>query len=187
MSCTSKHDPCTLVWVYDNIFEWHDEYDKIRWKNVNADSQEVNTAVRQVPDTQDNDVVIILEWNEEDYPLFTFNVSSEPPAQQIINIESSQVQLVLYYDTVYNVTVVGSLCGSGRVFTTLELNYTKDYMNCSSPSNVTNASVSSLSLRYGDNVDLSCPPGLVLTGPNTTTCMEDGEWEPDPSDSTCKG
>ena len=32
----------------------------------------------------------------------------------------------------------------------------------------------------GTSVTFSCPPGLVLTGPNTSTCMRNGEWEPDP-------
>ena len=38
----------------------------------------------------------------------------------------------------------------------------------------------------GRNVIFSCPPGLVLTGPSTTTCMENGEWEPDPSGLKCE-
>ena len=37
----------------------------------------------------------------------------------------------------------------------------------------------------GANVTFFCPPGLVLTGPNTTTCMENGEWEPDPRETAC--
>ena len=39
----------------------------------------------------------------------------------------------------------------------------------------------------GTAVTFSCSPGLVLTGPNTTTCMDNGQWEPDPSEVTCKG
>ena len=31
----------------------------------------------------------------------------------------------------------------------------------------------------------SCPPGLVLNGSNTAICMENGEWEPDPSRLIC--
>ena len=33
----------------------------------------------------------------------------------------------------------------------------------------------------GATLTFSCPPGKILTGPNTTTCMENGEWEPDPT------
>ena len=32
----------------------------------------------------------------------------------------------------------------------------------------------------GTTISFSCPPGLVLIGPNSATCTEDGEWEPDP-------
>ena len=134
-----------------------------------------------------------MEWNEGDYALYTFNISVEPPAQQILNIGSIQVQLALSYNTVYNVTIIGNhLCGLGRVLTTLELNYTKDYINCNSLSNnITNATMSSHGMgsppRDGDSVVLSCPPGLALTGPNLTTCMENGEWEPDPRHAACRG
>ena len=30
-------------------------------------------------------------------------------------------------------------------------------------------------------------PEHVITGPNTTTCMGNGEWEPDPREVECKG
>ena len=39
----------------------------------------------------------------------------------------------------------------------------------------------------GVSVTFTCPPGLVLTGPNTTTCMRNGDWEPDPRDAACVG
>ena len=36
-------------------------------------------------------------------------------------------------------------------------------------------------------VYFTCANRLVLTGPNSTTCMSNGEWEPDPKDLKCKG
>ena len=39
----------------------------------------------------------------------------------------------------------------------------------------------------GSNISFGCPPGLVLTGPNSSTCLGNGEWEPDPRDVRCKG
>jgi hypothetical protein len=40
----------------------------------------------------------------------------------------------------------------------------------------------------GAVLSFDCPPQQVLIGPNTTTCMGNGEWEPDPRDSVeCKG
>ena len=39
----------------------------------------------------------------------------------------------------------------------------------------------------GTNVTFSCPHGLVLNGPNTSTCMRNGEWEADPQNLSCLG
>ena len=39
----------------------------------------------------------------------------------------------------------------------------------------------------GDNITFYCAPGLVLTGPNISICMWNGEWEPDPREVTCEG
>ena len=39
----------------------------------------------------------------------------------------------------------------------------------------------------GTNITFSCSSGLVLTGPNRTTCMDNGLWEPDPRKVSCKG
>ena len=40
---------------------------------------------------------------------------------------------------------------------------------------------------YGTTFTFRCPPGRTLMGPNSTTCMETGEWEPDPSEAVCMG
>ena len=37
----------------------------------------------------------------------------------------------------------------------------------------------------GTNITFSCPPELILTGPGTSTCMGNGEWEPDPREVAC--
>ena len=39
----------------------------------------------------------------------------------------------------------------------------------------------------GTSITFTCPPGLVLTGPNSSTCMGNGEWEPNPNEVKCKG
>ena len=39
----------------------------------------------------------------------------------------------------------------------------------------------------GAVLSFDCPPHYVLIGFNTTTCMGNGEWEPDPRDMECKG
>ena len=37
------------------------------------------------------------------------------------------------------------------------------------------------------NATFSCLSGLVLRGPYMSTCMENGEWEPDPREVECLG
>ena len=32
----------------------------------------------------------------------------------------------------------------------------------------------------GRSVQFSCPPTLAMSGPNSSTCLENGQWEPDP-------
>ena len=39
----------------------------------------------------------------------------------------------------------------------------------------------------GATITFECPPQYVLTGPNTTACMGNGEWEPDPGEMECYG
>ena len=64
-------------------------------------------------------------------------------------------------------------------------------VNCQNPKDQVNDSVTIMG--YGEpgirdtNVTFTCPPGLVLTGPSQSTCMGNGEWEPDPREAQCKG
>ena len=39
----------------------------------------------------------------------------------------------------------------------------------------------------GSTITFSCPLGLVLSGSNSATCTENGEWEPDPTQLICTG
>ena len=39
----------------------------------------------------------------------------------------------------------------------------------------------------GTNITLSCPPEMILNGPDSSTCTEEGMWEPKPSEAECKG
>ena len=32
----------------------------------------------------------------------------------------------------------------------------------------------------GENITFTCPTGAILAGPNSATCAQNGEWEPDP-------
>jgi hypothetical protein len=39
----------------------------------------------------------------------------------------------------------------------------------------------------GTIITFSCPTELILTGSNTSMCMMNGEWEPDPRQIRCEG
>ena len=37
----------------------------------------------------------------------------------------------------------------------------------------------------GQTIMFICPHGQILNGPNSSTCMGNGEWEPDPREVKC--
>lgn len=39
----------------------------------------------------------------------------------------------------------------------------------------------------GIMISYSCSIGQTISGPNTSTCMDNGQWEPDPMDTSCAG
>ena len=39
----------------------------------------------------------------------------------------------------------------------------------------------------GNSINFICTSGLSLIGPNTSTCQNDGHWQPDPRGITCEG
>jgi hypothetical protein len=39
----------------------------------------------------------------------------------------------------------------------------------------------------GSTIAYSCSIGQTLTGFNSSTCMDNGHWEPDPMDTSCTG
>ena len=39
----------------------------------------------------------------------------------------------------------------------------------------------------GQTAMFTCLPGQTLNGSNSSTCMGNGEWEPDPRDVECTG
>jgi hypothetical protein len=114
------------------------------------------------------------------------------------------VQLVLSYNTVYKVNVTQhSACQLLIRTAIVELNFSKLYENynstacqnvipadkCSDPMELTNA----LALGYvdpaleGQTIMFVCLPGQTLNGSNSSTCMGNGEWEPDPGEMECTG
>ena len=62
--------------------------------------------------------------------------------------------------------------------------------NCGNPADQVNDLVKVFGFKepaVRSIVTYSCPLGLKLTGPNSSTCMGSGEWEPYPGNVTCTG
>ena len=64
-------------------------------------------------------------------------------------------------------------------------------MNCQDPGAQVGDSVAVMGhlkpAMKGAYVSYICPRGLTLTGPRRSTCMGNGNWEPDPRKVECKG
>ena len=65
-------------------------------------------------------------------------------------------------------------------------------VNCGNPADqIDNSIVNILGYRdpavEGNNITFSCLSGRVLNGPNTATCVGNGEWEPDLREVECLG
>ena len=151
-------------------------------------------------------VTVILEWIQEEYVYY--NVSVVPPATSMFTRNTS-FHLTVSYNTLYNVSVVAkSFCGHDSVTTDIVLNcgewqidiYPQQFDFMYIPAATcefltTEVLDSSLRVEYldssnpaaeGNSITFQCSSG-ELTGPNKTTCMESGQWEPDPREVKCKG
>ena len=64
-------------------------------------------------------------------------------------------------------------------------------MNCRNPTELVDESTTVIGYREpamrGASVTFACISGLMLSGPNTSTCMGNGEWEPDLRKMVCTG
>lgn len=61
--------------------------------------------------------------------------------------------------------------------------------NCGYPVSGTSSSLTNFTdpATPGMLVTFSCSENSVLTGPDSATCMDNGQWEPDPREVKCKG
>ena len=140
--------------------------------------------------------------------LYSYDVSVSPHVPVLMLPERRRFQLKVLYETFYSVSIQAiPFCGR-RILTTFiglyfselilsvilihnQYTYFKASINCRDLTDQVDDSVTimgygELEMR-GANVSFVCPPGLILTGPYKSTCMGNGEWEPDPREVECKG
>jgi hypothetical protein len=170
--------------------------------NVQSDSEQFSS----------DGVTVNLEWtllNLQAYYqqlLLNIIVNAIPPLNNVMFIGDMRVQLVLSYNTVYDVSVTqNSTCERLIRATSLLLNYSKSYIRvlqnfrvqyeftladkCADPMELTNARAVGYvdPALEGQVITFTCTPGQTLNGSSRSTCMGSGEWEPDPRDVECIG
>ena len=171
----------------------------------------INPATITRAETVEEDAVtIFLGWMAEDG--FTYNVSITPQAPMMFS--GTQVELRVSYNTSYNVTVLSTLCGQSSANTTFKIYYGESVIKFNITLSILLAVIDFYTVRCANPVSaavredptvrvvtnqesdiflegaiatFTCPTGLALAGQNTSTCMENGEWEPNLGQVTCKG
>ena len=147
-----------------------------------------------------NGITITLEWDAKNGVSYVVSVQ---PEVLVDYTQTNSVRLSLPYEKLYNISIRASLCGRNRT-TSSECRYgISDTLNqyyctvtvhmhtvrCYNPV-VSNGNI--IISDYGDPpiegtiITLSCLHGLILTGSNTSTCMGNGDWEPDLKRMQCK-
>ena len=149
-----------------------------------------------------NNGTVTVEWAQQLGAVYTVRLSPLAP----ITLTGSTIrQLTLSYNTAYNLSVV-AVTPCGNTTASIMLNYGGEKINktltviipffiviakCGYPNLLLSISNDSVPIidgydgSVGSTIRFSCPPGLVLIGPNSVICTESGEWEPDPSGLMC--
>ena len=117
----------------------------------------------------------------------------------------SSVKFSVSYNTHYNVSIVAtSICGQNRIVANLHygellllIMHTHwvaklsffvaacNYSRLQEGNTVVRIINYSRPALEGTSIMFDCPPGLELTGSESSTCTENGDWTPDPRNITC--
>ena len=150
-------------------------------------------------------ITVTVEWTPARDDVW-YNISSEPHVD-VIFTRNTSIQLIALYSTLYNVTVVASsaLCNIG--ISRVGFNYSKCVLlpiflillkllctaSCGYPvSDSIDQALRVIGYKApmleGSSIKLDCFPGYAFIGPsNSSTCMGNGEWQPDPREVECEG
>ena len=145
-----------------------------------------------------------------------YDVTIVPDTYSTFN-GSTSIQMTLSYNIKYNVTVRATLCGENSAQTQRVLEYGQFYnilmllhcliiifkysfvyiVKCIDPLNsdpglsMIGESVIVSNYRNpafeGAIINFTCDSGLTLVGPNSSVCLSNGLWEPDPREVECRG
>ena len=160
-----------------------------------------------------DNITVTVQWVQQDSVTYAIHVF---PLVPIVVTASASHQLTIPYNTEYNLSVEAVTPCRPNATASIGLKYGMVYytivllntqQDCHTHSDVhhctANCGCPELSSTCGDSIPkvlgydglpiegniirLSCPLGMILIGPNSTTCTGNGEWEPDPNGLLCRG
>ena len=91
---------------------------------VYPDAPEVDTPI--VLEFGAYNVAVMIQWTNENTSILSYTLDIVPCAN-ITEIEAGSVQLQVLYNTIYNVSIISTLCGVNSAVTSVMLNYGKFY------------------------------------------------------------
>ena len=136
---------------------------------------------------------LTVNWIQENgqYP-FHYDINTLPHQGAIIRfVDNTSIELTVPYNVSFNISITTSLCNRTLTSTTYSLPvYTRAPSFCHVPvlqPNIYTTVNHSKPLIEGSILSFTCSSGLTLSGPNTTTCLSNGQWIPNPDLVECKG
>ena len=138
---------------------------------------------------------LTVNWTQENgqYPLH-YDINTLPYQGAIRRfIDDTSIELTVPYNISFNISITTSLCNRTLATTTYSLPvYTRAPSFCHvpvlQPNVLTTMNYSHKKIMIeGSILGFICSSGLTLSGPNTTTCLSNGQWVPNPDLVECKG
>ena len=140
-----------------------------------------------------DDVTLTVNWTQENgqYP-FHYDINTLPHQGAIIRfIDDTSIELTVPYNVSFNISITTNLCNRTLATTTHSLPvYTRAPSFCHVPVLQPNVQATlnySQPLVEGSILSFVCSSGLTFSGPNTTTCLSNGQWTLNPNLVECKG
>ena len=170
-----------------------------------------DVGIPEVLEFGTDNIIILVEWiqsrHHENHTAYSIDAM---PQVTVAFIKSTSAQLQISYNTQYNVSITAFLCGHSNATTMIMLEFGEFctslllfacdnniiiiiIVKCVHPLNLPMIDNSVKVLLDNDlalvdtNATFSCLSGLIFSGPMNSTCMENGEWEPDPQEVDCTG
>ena len=137
-------------------------------------------------------VTLNVEWTQENSHLpFHYDINILPPGAIARFIDNTCIEIIVPYNVSFNVNVTTSLCDLTFASTIFTLPvYARAPSFCNVPviqPNVQATVNHNQLLIEGSILNFLCLSELILSGPNTTICHDNGQWAPNPDLVKCKG